>query len=243
MPLAAAAAQQRVVSGTVADSTGRPVPYVNVEEGGVRRGLTNASGEFRFQTNRKGAIPVGFRRLGYQYLELRVESAGDTTLGVVMQPVATQLATTVVSATARVRALESRGFYSRFADREKGILGGEFVTPEDIQLRNPMRASQLLEQRNGVQVRRIGNCEVTIRCWAILGAGGCSATVYLDGRRMNSLASASLGEVTPETVVYVDELVSPASIAGVEVYPRGVRAPPEFQSLGGSCAIVVIWTR
>ena len=89
----------------------------------------------------------------------------------------------------------------------------------------------------------IGNCEVNIRCWAMLGAGGCSATVYLDGRRMNSLAQASLGEVTPKTVVYVDELVSPMSIAGVEVYPRGVRAPPEYQSLGGSCAIVLIWTR
>lgn len=238
-----AAAQNRVISGTVTDSGGNPIPYVNVEEGGNRRAITNVSGEFRFESARKGAITVTFRRIGFRSRDARFESAGDTTLAVVMEQLATQLATATVTATARVRALESRGFYSRLADRDKGILGGEFITPEEIERRNPMRTTQLFDQRQGFRVNRVGRCEVTIRCWAVLGTGGCTATVYLDGRRLNPLRSASGEAPSPETVPFIDEMVAPTSIAGIEVYPRGVRAPPEFQSLGGTCGLVLIWTR
>jgi hypothetical protein len=47
----------------------------------------------------------------------------------------------------------------------------------------------------------------------------------------------------PERHMFLDEIVSLTSIAGIEVYPRSVTAPPKYQSLNGLCGVVLIWTR
>ena len=73
-----------------------------------------------------------------------------------------------------------------------------------------------------------------------MGQGGCAATVFLDGQRLNNLADAS-GNANAAPAV--DELIPVSSVSGVEVYTRGALAPPKYQSLGGTCAIVLIWTK
>jgi hypothetical protein len=47
------------------------------------------------------------------------------------------------------------------------------------------------------------------------------------------------GEVPDE----IDELVNPTSVAAMEVYPRAVQAPPQYQSLNGVCGVILIWTK
>jgi hypothetical protein len=61
-------------------------------------------------------------------------------------------------------------------------------------------------------------------------------TVYLDGIRI-------IGKLNPRAEDPVNLMVKPNEIAGAEVYPRGIGAPPQYQSLNGSCGIVLIWTR
>jgi hypothetical protein len=41
-----------------------------------------------------------------------------------------------------------------------------------------------------------------------------------------------------EPGVAVDDLLSPSNIAGIEVYSSGNAAPPAYQLLNGSCAVV-----
>ena len=150
--------------------------------------------------------------------------------------------TQVIRAREQVRTLEARGFYDRMMEKERGALVGEFVTPEEIEMRNPQRPTQLLEQRRGIQIRRVDRCQVIATCYRVQGAGGCAATVYLDGQRLNKLA---MGAASKEDEAYpaIDELIPVTGISAIEVYPRGSSAPAKYQALGGTCAVVLIWTK
>jgi hypothetical protein len=125
------------------------------------------------------------------------------------------------------------------ADTERGGLNAEFVTPEEIELRHPQRTTQLLDQKRGLRVRRVGSCYVISTCYRVFGSSGCSATLYLDGRRLNNLSQAAAALTAPE----IDDLVPVTSVSGIEIYARASQAPPQYQSMAGTCPIVLIWTK
>lgn len=227
---------RRTVSGTITDSAGAPIPYVSIDGGPRYRTLANASGEWTLVLPPSEGLDVAIRRIGYLPARIRVERGADTTISVSLQRLGVLLSTQVVRAQQLVRTLELRGFYSRMLDMERGSLVGEFVTPEEIEMRSPQRVTQLLEQRRGIQVRRVNSCQVIATCYRVQGTGGCAATVYLDGQRLNSLGTAG-------SDVAIDELIEVTGVSGIEVYPRGSSAPPKYQALGGTCAVVVIWTK
>lgn len=231
---------RRTISGTVTDTAGRPLSYVTIDGGPRFRTLGNAAGEFTLTVPAKERLDIAVRRIGFLPAKLRVEPGGDTTVNVSLQQLAVMLTTQFVRAQQLVRSLEYRGFYSRMLEQTRGALVGEFVTPEEIEMRNPQRVTQLLEQRRGIQVRRMGSCQVIARCYRVTGTGGCAATVYLDGQRLNRLSSAAADIGSAPAI---DELIPATGVSAVEVYPRGSSAPPRFQSLAGTCAIVVIWTK
>lgn len=226
----------RTVTGTVTDSAGQPISYVNIDGGPRYRTLTNASGEWTLLLPPTEAIDIAIRRIGYLPGKVRVERGADTTVTVSLQRLAVLLSTQVVRAQQQVRTLETRGFYSRMLEQVRGALVGEFVTPEEIEMRNPQRVTQLLEQRRGLQVRRGNSCQVITTCYRVYGQGGCAATVYLDNQRLNRLNGS-------DEVPAIDELIPVSGVSGIEVYPRGSSAPPRFQALAGTCSIVVIWTK
>jgi len=135
-------------------------------------------------------------------------------------------------------SLETHGFYARIAERQQGRLNGYFITPEDIELRQPSRASQMLWDVPGISVQMINTKPPTFTAF---GANGCLGTIYVNGMRMNLLNSRSKSEEARSSVF--DDIVPVGDLAGIEVYTRGTRAPTEYQSLNGSCAVVLIWTK
>lgn len=231
----AGAQETRVVSGVVADSGGRTVAYVTLDGGPKYRTVTNAVGEFRFSLPTNVGLEISVRRIGFLPTKVRVEPGADTTIRVTIEQLAVLMTTQIVRAQQQIRTLETRGFYLRLQDQERGALVGEFITPEEIEMRNPQRVSQLLEQRRGIQVRRANSCQVITTCYRVFGPGGCAATVYLDNQRLNRIDGGD--------VPAIDELIPVSGVSAIEVYPRGSSAPPRFQPLSGTCAIVVIWTR
>jgi hypothetical protein len=235
LAMPATAQDLRTITGAVTDSAGAPIPYVNIDGGARYRTLTNASGEWSLRLPPTESIEVAVRRIGYLPAKVRIERGADTTITVALQRLAVLLTTQVVRAQQQVRTLELRGFYGRMLEKERGALVGEFVTPEEIEMRNPQRVTQLLEQRRGLTVRKADSCQVITTCWRVFGTGACAATVYLDGSRLNRLN----GGETPA----IDELIPVTSVSGIEVYPRGSSAPPKYQPLAGTCAIVLIWTK
>ena len=236
----AAAQDFRTVSGTVKDSGGRTVAYVSLDGGAKYRTITNAVGEFRFSVPQNVGFEINVRRIGYLPTKVRVEPGADTTIGITMTQLAVLMTTQIVRAQQLIRTLELRGFYERMLESQRGALVGTYILPEEIEMRNPQRVSQLLEGRQGVQVRRFGQCNIIATCYRVMGTGGCAATVFLDGQRLNNLADAS-GNASAAPAV--DELIPVSSVSAVEVYTRGALAPPKYQALGGTCAIVLIWTK
>jgi hypothetical protein len=238
LPAAAQQKAMRIIVGSVTDSGGNFIPYVTLKAGREYGALTDIHGQFRMVLPQDVFVKLDVRRIGFMPAHVEFAGGEDTTLVIRLAGLALPLATQRIEV-ARVRTLEHRGFYARMAERQEGINSGEFISPEEIEQRNASRPTQLLESRHGVLVRRVGTCNILVQCWVPRGPDGCYATVYLDGIRLNRLGDATM-YATP---VYLDDLINPSTIAGIEIYARGVEAPPQYQFLNGNCAIILIWTR
>jgi hypothetical protein len=234
----AVALAQRVITGSVVDSSGAPVAYVSVDAGS-RRVIADDSGRFRISLG-DGISALQVRRIGFKPVNVSFAAGADTSVILRLEPVARSLEAAIIVASQASRALELRGFYGRYADREKGINAGQFITPEEIEQRSPFRITQMLDGRPGIKTARIARGCTTSNpnlCWAPQGVGGCWMTVYLDGRRLNSLKEGS------NTPAVVDEIALPTHIAGIEIYTSPLRAPPQYQSLSGTCGVVLLWSK
>ena len=240
--------EQRVIRGTVTDTAGVAVPYVNVRVGRDLR-VTDDSGRFSVALNDRTAAKLEFRRIGYHEKNIQLAAGGDTTLSVALIPTAQLLSAAVVKVREQMVKLERRGFYRRMTDREKGVNSGHFITAEEIEKRNfPHRFTILLDQIPSVGIRNVGGVMVPS------GTGGCVLTTYLDGARLAAYDGQRLSDATgfytgskgvgrPPPGGGLDGLIGTSTVAGVEVYSRGNQAPPEYQVLNGSCGVILIWTR
>jgi hypothetical protein len=159
------------------------------------------------------------------------------TVDIALRARVTKLAAVNVTATA-VRA-RLAPFYDRMRDSERGINHGYFITPEDMERRRPTLITNMLEGLNGIHVERWpGSTDpknVIVR-GALREAGGyCVMTVYLDGVRVQGIAGGGHESI--------NLFIHPTTVLAIEVYPRPVSAPPQYQSLNGTCGVVLIWTK
>lgn len=252
-PLHAALAQRVVVEARIREASGAPVPYVSVIVAKGGRVVSNDSGTAVMRLA-PGQARLELRRVGFQPVSVALNVARDTSIEVVMSHLPRELEATHVTATAH-DVLARRGFYDRLRDADRGLVYGYFVTPEEIDARRPFRTSQLLERVPGVKMLGTGGNNVTP-----VGMNDCRMTLYVDGGRVtlagdDSRARGSTGmsmqrlmgsgagggRVTPGGTL--DDIVSVGSVTGIEIYPRGTRAPGMFQLLNGTCGIIAIWTR
>lgn len=224
-------ASRRTITGTVVDTSGNVLPYVNVQVGSTRV-LTTDSGRFVLRAASREAMKMLLLRIGFEPAEATIPAGSDTTVRIAMTPVPVRLSAVQVSGTQMSSKLELRGFYGRMRDVERGINRGYFITPEDLERRKPNFITQMLEGYPSIRVNSMYGQHYA----QILGTGNCRMTVYLDGVRI-------IGKLNPRAEEPVNVVVKPNEIAGAEVYPRGIGAPPQYQELNGSCGIVLIWTR
>jgi hypothetical protein len=237
---------QRVIQGVVTDTSGRAVPRVQVQFG-TRRTVTDDSGHFRIRGGSAGRLTL--RRIGYVPFTIGLEGVPDSLLRITLAELPQTLSTQVVTAErdARSRKLDLHGFYQRMRDVERGINHGYFITQEEIEERRGARnATDLLH--NVPAVRLLRRLTYTVP----MGVDGCGMAVYLDGRRLNPLTTSTSmltawergrGSQGNGGTAELDNLASPTDIAGIEVYPRAVGAPPQYQSLNGSCGVILVWTK
>ena len=224
-------AGRRTITGTVVDTSGNVLPWVNVQIGSTRV-LTTDSGRFVLRSASRDAGKLLLLRIGFEPAESRIPAGSDTTIRIAMTPVPVRLSAVQVLGTQMSSKLELRGFYDRMRDVERGINRGYFITPEDLERRKPNFITQMLEGYPSIRVNSMYGQHFA----QILGTGNCRMTVYLDGVRI-------IGKLNPRAEEPVNVVVKPSEIAGAEVYPRGIGAPPQYQELNGSCGIVLIWTR
>lgn len=237
--------QRRSLEGIVVDSTGSVVPYANVTYGSGSRVVASPEGRFTMRVDTAMLKRLDVRRIGYQPMSLTLDAWPDTGLRIVMAPLARSLSAVRIEAD-RVLSLAYHGFYQRMADVERGINRGFFVTPEEMETRPGSRITDFLEGRHGVRVEMVKEGGQKGRPGRTglqpQGIDGCRMEIYIDGHRFYGL-----GRPDPWAMrggdSFINEVVQVTDIAGIEVYPRSVQAPPKFQSLNGLCGVMLIWTR
>jgi hypothetical protein len=250
-PLPEANPSDRVLRGRVTTTDGEPISYANVQINGGHRFVSDDSGRFSLSITVSGGFSLLIRRIGFEPTEVKLTGMPDTAITVRMTAIATALPELRVTGSAAFVSLDLRGFYRRMRDAERGINHGYFVTPEDLLLRNPLNVTDAVEQFPSLRLRP-GNAEQTWskewgfrnlavpRNMRIEDRSGCILTVYLDGIRIQPSSKGKNGALEDSQV---NSLVNPGSVAGMEVYPRAVGAPPEFPTVNDTCGVVLIWTK
>lgn len=230
-----------VLRGRVTDDAGVPVSWANVQVNGGRRILSDQEGRFTVPLPAGDPFTLLVRRIGFEPQLLRLESRPDTVLLVRMSALATLLPEQHVAGRAAFASLDLRGFYRRMRDAERGINHGYFVTPEELELRNPGAVTDAVEAVPTVRIRPIPGSPFPLsRNMRIEDRNGCPMTVFLDGVRLQPFVSVSERKLLDTGI---NELVHPQAVAGIEVYPRAIGAPPEFQANNGTCGVVLIWSK
>jgi hypothetical protein len=244
---AAAFAQPFVVTIYVTDSTGTPIPYVSVAQRGGTV-VTDRAGTVRLTNVGRGRLTAQLRRIGFSPEQLSVAIAGDTTISVMMAPIATLLAAQQIVAQS-TSVLHRTGFYDRMHDRQRGLNNGFFITPEDLERRRPQRVTHALSGAPNTRIEQVPGVGGVPRS----ATDGCAYTIYIDGVRVQTFATdieRGTSSITQRPVTRggdrwggIDELVSATSVEAIEVYPRGANAPQRYQMLSGTCGIIAIWTK
>lgn len=221
--------QDVVVLGTVVDAEsgdGVSAAWVRIlrpEEDGPARVVqeleTNEDGGFATEPLPVGTYGLRIEVVGYETLqgEFRVEGRSPMLLGVQLVPEAVELEPVVVSSV-RSSWLENVGYYER-AQRDQGV----YFDRTDIELRNPLRATDLVRRAGGVTLRELGGVSAPV----VTMRQGCLADLVVDGQNLGRGESP-------------DSYVSPGDIEAMEVH-RGLTAPQQYTQ--STCGAVLIWTR
>ncbi len=237
----------RILGQVLDRSSGRPVEAANVILSDTllaedRQRMTDGSGRFMFTDLSPGMYRVTVDHITFDPLDQLVDLPSDRTVQVDFELSADpiELAPIVVTAV-REKRLELQGFYDR---RELGeaIGAGVFLTRDDIEDAGAIRVTHYLGRIPGVRTECTGGANNNCTIRMTRGAPslsrraeyGCrNANVYLDGVRV--IRDGGGGES-------IDNFVTPAEIAGIEVYRGASELPAEFGGAVGRCGAIVIWT-
>ena len=69
----------------------------------------------------------------------------------------------------------------------------------------------------------------------------CATQIFVDGFLLNRRTGSSRG--APPIDFRIDDVVSPSSIEGIEVYRGLSTVPAEFLNPDAECGVIAIWTR
>ncbi len=226
------------------DNSAKPVPYalVNLRDGVSR--VADDSGRVAFNEPPKDSLRIQVRRLGFDPFYgwvTRVPETGEYPVLLRLLPQSIQS----VQVTARANTpLGRSGFYDRVQRVQAGAYSARMITPEELDQRNPIRLTQMLQGENAVRIQRLDQNRSMIT-----GRGGqCGYSILLDGNRVTGTYEELLTNKTnppPVTsLIGVDEFITINSVAAIEIYSSAASIPAELQrSLGGgSCGLIAIWT-
>jgi hypothetical protein len=248
----AKAQSTRVIRGTILDASDRPIGSAAILVMSGASAISDDSGRFRVEISHRNRVVLDVRRVGFMPSRIGVGEGGDTTVSVLLLPITQRLPTVEVSNTA-LRPPSLAGFEERMSERRKGAGLGTFITDRDIEKMNASRVTQAVENVPSIFVRRVSGDRYGVYAKASGGGAECPAAVFLDGIRVKPATEYNVdrrGRTTStqhDGGVPLDDYVQPAEVAGVEIYPRAILAPPQLQPVADEramkCAVVAIWTK
>ncbi|MCJ7627914.1 MAG: TonB-dependent receptor plug domain-containing protein, partial [Longimicrobiales bacterium] len=118
---------------------------------------------------------------------------------------------------------------------------GIYITRDEVEARNPLLVSDLLREVPGLDLQASGyGSRPSVRMVRATGMN-CVTQIFVDGFLMNGRAFSPTG-FNP-TDFRIDDVVSPRSVEGIEVYRGLSTVPPEFLNPDADCGVIAIWTR
>ncbi|MGV3710427.1 MAG: carboxypeptidase-like regulatory domain-containing protein [Gemmatimonas sp.] len=239
-------AQRSGIVGTVSDTLGVALAGVMVELSGTDFGaMTNSEGEFRIVKLKPGPYTISMRRVGFNALSMpiTVKDGNPMEIDFELSPTMVRLSTVEIRDKYASRKLERVGFDER--KKTSGLPPSRFITRSDIEKRNPMSLTHMLERQGG----RVRSC--------------VDAIVYVDGTppgpvservtdvrprfSRNAMQRRTQSEGTNANEFRILEAIPPRHIEGMEVYTSIAEIPIEFRPGGNSSVIgrcvILLWTR
>lgn len=244
--------ESRIVGRLLDESDGRPIESATVRLVGPGvRTATSDRGRFSFDSLAAGAYTLRIHHVRYGERETGVEVPEDRTVDIEIRlpPEAVKVEPVEVTVEAGVRrpALQEAGYYERRRWAEK--LGyGHFLEAEDIENRGSDVSHVLgsLPQLTASGWTNVGRQRVSGLVYFpryMSGPfGSCLPAIYLDGHKVvgSSGPGSHVDALGPRGI---NSLVTPADVAGIEVYESPAATAGGFQGSDSRCGVVAIWTR
>ncbi len=243
------------INGTVfEDPSGNPISGVEVillDAAGREQTetLSNDLGRFEVSLPDPGGYYLLVRRIGYSTVKSDLFLVGPSDAPTVeifltINPIA--MDSLEVVGEARVPHLEIAGFYTR---QERGL--GHFLLREEIEMRSPQRVTDVLYGLPGVRVSTVnslaGEYDVIMSGGSTMFFGGtCYPSISVDGmvvRRGGGHVRRGKDATKPAQLGTWNELVHPAEIEAIEVYPGAAGLPVQVAGTVSPCGAILIWTR
>ena len=201
---------------------------------------TDAKGRFALADAEVGLYVLEVSSLGYATVSDTVEARSGRVnhVSVRLPEEALEIEGVTVEVEARIRRLDESGFYQR---KREGL--GVYIDADAIEARLPIHVSDLLDRTLGVY---IGSTVGEVGVHAVVVIRGCLPAVYIDGvlaRRAGPFDRnpnpRGTGRPMPQ---YLDDLVHPSQIAGMEVYRSPAELPLQYAGTRTQCGVILIWT-
>jgi hypothetical protein len=217
-----------VLKGKVTTKTGVPVGGAQVSVAGTAAVVVTADdGTFTLNGLPSGTHEAAVRKIGFAQTAqvVTLSARAPVSLTVVMDE-AQVLKTVKV-----VGKLDGGLAKVGFTDRQQVGMGW-FLTPDEIEKRNPGRTTDALRSAGGLRVVTGANGNSLEATRGPQSTSDGCLNVIIDHARFPQLSPGD-----------VDNAISPDDLGAVEYYPSPSTTPPEFSVAGRQCATLVIWSK
>jgi hypothetical protein len=190
--------------------------------GNGKGGMTDAEGRFSINDVAPGVDTVQVRYFGFEpsttVVDLQPGHITDATLLI------SNTVLEVADLTVEVRRTLTGKLVGFEERRMKGL--GDFITPQQIERRQPRVPSDMLRGIAGVVVgsERLGQTDVYFAKGG--SAGRCLPTIWLDGQPMRGMN--------------IDEITA-SDLLAIELYSGATQMPAQWAS--NSCGLIIVWTK
>jgi hypothetical protein len=240
-PLAAQEQQVLIVGRVIAEDGAFPVNAAQVhlihQHGRIlQRTETDDNGKFQFVIRPIPALRLQVQRQGYKTTItplLRLDQRTYFEVEVTMDTEAVLLAPLEVLAWSE---LDPSAFLDNFRRRVASGMG-IYITRSEIEERRPMFVSDLMRTVPGVAVEAAGSGTRPLVTVGRARARDCVTQIFVDGFLVNKRVPGGIDDIR------LDDVVSPGSVEGIEIYRGMSTVPAEFINADAACGVIAVWTR
>jgi hypothetical protein len=225
------------VAGRVLEAgTSRPlhdvsIALVTTEGRPVVRTATDSAGAFRLRAPRFGTFRLHAEIIGMTTVSTDPFEVSEGVMEVVLRMAETAVPLDPLTVEARGSAADLgvlQGYYERMRWNERAGIG-RFITRDAIEARGPGSMSDMLREIPRLSVHRARGVGAFVT--ARSPRGECHPALFIDGMRVNRRDRA-----------YIDDMVQPGDVEGVEIYVGLAQLPGIYHDDTG-CGVLLVWTR